>query len=266
MEKRALLVLCLAACLIFIACPSRRSAPGPDEASALRGRIDLLSGYLEQRGVAARILGDLSRALPENAWLTEAGYDGAAVRVKGFAPSNTVVADYVARLGGSTVLADVNLQTSVERRVGNRARQEFAVQATVRGTGGLRASAAVGGEGSGGQEITALAARVAELEKDLPTGKNSAGVLRKFQVAADESGMKIAKFAQGAEIPGEFYNEWPVSLEVTGSRRSLGIFLEKVGEMPGLWLVKQFSFRTASPQDADSPVRASLTAKTCFLK
>jgi hypothetical protein len=35
-------------------------------------------------------------------------------------------------------------------------------------------------------------------------------------------------------------------------------------DLPRLWLVKRFSFRAISNQDAGSPVRASITAQTYF--
>ena len=125
-------MLCLSACLLSIACPSRRSASGPDKAAGLRSRIDLISGLLDQRGLAARVFEDLSGALPDSAWLADIAFDGTVVHAKGYAPSNTVVADYVSRLGGGSSLADVNLLSSVQRRIRNRDFQEFAVQAAVK--------------------------------------------------------------------------------------------------------------------------------------
>ena len=206
----------------------------------------------------------MSGALPAGAWLTEMTYDVAVVRAKGYAPSNTVVADYVARLGGSPALTEVNLQTSVERRIRNREFQEFSVQAAVKGARGGMPSTPGGGADAG--DLDALTGRLAELEKNLTTGKDSAGVLRQFQLAADESGLKITKFAPGAEIPGKFYTEWAVSIEATGSRQSLSSFLAGVNELPGLWVVKKLSMNAVSAQDAGLPIRATITVQTYLLR
>jgi Tfp pilus assembly protein PilO len=266
MRRRALPVLCLGASLISIACPSRQPTPGPDKAAALRDRIDLIGGFLAQRGLAARAFEELGGALPDSTWLTEVAYDVTTVRAKGCAPSNTAVADYVSRLGGSPVLTEVNLQSSVERGIRNHDWQEFSIQAAVRGAHRQKAAERGSGSGVGTEDIAALTAQLAELEKDLPAGKDSAGILRQFQEAADESGSKITKFAPGGEIPGEFYREWPISIEAAGSRQSLGRFLERVNDLPRSWVIKKFSANAVSPQDPGSPIRASITVQTYLLR
>ena len=141
MRKRVLPIFFLGICLLAVGCPSRQPVAGRGEAAALRSRIDLISGLMDRRGLAARVLEDLVMAVPVGAWLTDMSYDGARVQAKGLAPSNSVVADYIAKLGGSTVLEDVNLQTSVERKIRNRNWREFSVQAAVRGTRGQEPSA-----------------------------------------------------------------------------------------------------------------------------
>jgi hypothetical protein len=264
MRKRVISALCSGACLILIACPSRRSTPGSDKAAALRSRIDLLSSLLDERALPARIFEELNAALPVGAWLTEVTYDGAGVRANGCAPSNTVVADYVSRLGGSSVLTEVNLQTSIQRRIQNRDWQEFSVQAAVGGARSGKPSASGSVADSG--DVAVLTGRLAELEKNLTAGTDSAGILRQFQLAADDSGLKISKFAPGNEFPRGFYSEWSTSIEVTGSRQSLGRFFDRVNEFPALWVVKRFTYKAVSNQDANSPIRTSLTAQTYILR
>jgi hypothetical protein len=262
MRMRIFSVLCLGACLILIACPARQSASGPDKAAALRDRIDFLSALSGQRNLATRVLEEMSGALPDNTRLTEVTYDASGVRAKGYAPSNTVLADYVSKLGESPILTNVNLQSSVQRRIRNRDYQEFSVQAGVKGAGGVEPSAF--GAGPDSDAVAALTAHLTELEKSIPTAKDSAGILRQFQQAADDSGMKITKFTPGGEIPGKFYGEWSISIEATGSRQSLSSFLAWVSELPGLWVIKKFSMSAVSPQDDRSSIRASLAAQTCI--
>jgi Tfp pilus assembly protein PilO len=96
--------------------------------------------------------------------------------------------------------------------------------------------------------------------------KDTADALRQFQQAANDSGMRIAKFAPGSEIPGEFYSEWPISIEVTGSRQSLGRFFDRINELPQLWLMGKLSFKAVTNQDAASPIRATLTVQAYLLR
>jgi len=218
---------------------------------------------MSQRQLAARILNDLSTALPDRVWLTEVIYDAGGIRVKGNALSNNLLADYVSRLEGSPDLMEVNLLSSVQRRARNREYQEFALRALVKDTRRVKLSRPR--PGSGSDAVAALARRLEELEKAMPARKETAEILRQLQQAANDSRLSITKFVPGSEIPREFYSEWPISIEVTGSRQSLRRFFDRVADLPRLWVITKYSFNAVSNQDPDSPVRASLTAHTYFL-
>lgn len=260
MNRRLFSLFCLGVCLVSAACPSGPSAPGPDKARALERRIDFINDVTSRRGLAARALDELSAALPNGIWLTEVVYDSEGIRLKGRAPSNTLLADYVSSLGASPSLAGVALQSSVQKQARNREFQEFALQALVKNARAVESSRPGAGSGSG--DVAALAGRLEELEKILPPRKETADLLRQFQRTAGDSGLKITKFAPGTETPGESYDEWPVAIEVAGSRQGLLQFLKGLTDWPQLWLIKKYSFKAVSNDDADSPVRASITTQT----
>jgi Tfp pilus assembly protein PilO len=264
MRSRLYITFCLGAGLISMACPSKPSAPGADPAAALERKINFIDGLMGQRPLAARILSELGTALPARVWLTEVVYGSEGVRIKGRAPSNGLIADYVSSLERSPSLTEVNLLSSVQKRARNNEYQEFALRALVKSTSGETPSKS--GLESGPDAVAALTSRLAELEKVMPAGKETADILRQFQQVANDSGLKITKFAPGSEIPGEFTSEWPISIEATGSRQSLRRFFDTIVELPRLWLIRKFTFTAVSSEDADSPVRASITAQTYFLR
>ena len=247
-----------------MACPSNRSASGPEPAATLERKINLINGLMGQRSLAARILNELGTALPARVWLTEVVYDSEGIRIKGHALSNSLIADYVSSLERSPSLTEVNLLSSVQKRARNNEYQEFALRALVKDTSGEKPSKS--GYESGPDAVAALTSRLEELEKAMPAGKETADILRQFQQAANDSDLKITKFAPGSEIPGEFTSEWPVSIEATGSRQGLRRFFDGIVELPRIWLIKKFSFTGISNEEADSPVRASFTAQTYFLR
>ena len=71
-------------------------------------------------------------ALPDRAWLTEVTYAAGKVEVKGKAPSNNLVADYLSRLEGSQSLTNVALRSSAMKIVKGRESPEFALEAVAR--------------------------------------------------------------------------------------------------------------------------------------
>jgi len=264
MKRRVFLTFCLSAALIAVANPSAPFPSGPEQAAALERKIDLIEGLISQRQLAARILNDLSTALPARIWLTEGIDDPDGIRVRGNALSNNLVADYISRLEGSPNLTDVNLLSSVQRRAGNREYQEFALRVLAKDNRAVKPSRP--GSRSDPDAVIALARRLEELEKVMPARKETAEILRQLQQAASDSRLSITKFAPGSDIPREFYSEWPISIEVTGSRQSLRRFFDSIADLPQLWLITKFSFNAVSNQDPDSPVRASFTAQTYFLR
>jgi hypothetical protein len=268
--RAALAAICLGACLVLLACPSGPSSSAKDKASGeeqvrtLERKVEFLTSLMSRRGLAADVLREVSSALPDRVWLTEVAFDSGRVRIKGNARSNSLVAEYISRLGERAGLAQVNLISSVQRGARNTGYEEFSVEAATNET--RRAGSSGQAAASGSETVAALTARLKELEKVLPLRKDTADALRQFQQAANDSGMRIAKFAPGSEIPGEFYGEWPISIEAAGSRQGLGRLFDRINDLPQLWLMGKFSFKAVTNQDAASPIRAMITAQTYLLR
>ena len=261
MMRKGLFLCCLSACLVLLACPSGPSSSGPDrtsdqgQASALEDKLDFLQDLLEQRHAAIRAWDGLMTALPDRVLLTEVVYDPEGVQVKGNAPSNNLLADYISRLEQSPGLTGVMLRSSVQKRDGRGDYQEFALQASAGDAGG---EAPV----SSGPP----AARLAELEKLLPPGPESGDALRQLQMLASDAGLQMTGFAPGTRTAGKHYDEWPVSISVTGSREDLGRYLRGMADLDRLWVLNKFSFKAVSSRDARSAVRASIATRTFFLR
>ena len=262
MARRASLLILAGACLALSACNSgpsssssaAASSSGKDQAAALERKVEHIEGLLARRAQAGRVLDALISALPDRVRLTEAAYDSGKVRVKGNAPSNNLVADYLSRLEGSPSLMNVALRTSAMKIARGRESQEFALEARPQEASRARQP----------PPTCLLAARLAELEKALPARQDNAAMLRDLQRLALEAGLQMTKFAPGAEIPGEFTGERPVAIEVSGGPSALGRYLKGLSELPRLCVVDKFSFKAVSGEDPRSPVRASITARTYF--
>jgi Pilus assembly protein, PilO/Fimbrial assembly protein (PilN) len=260
MRCRRAILLCLGACLALMACPSGpsrsgSSSSGKDEAAIAAREIDHLEGLLARRPVAGRIIEDLMSALPDRVRLTEVSYDSGKVRVKGIAPSNNLLADYVASLGDSPSLADLTLGGSVMKTTRGRESWEFTLAAVAAEPASEAASA--------GPDP---AARLAELEKTVPARQGSAATLREIQRLALDSGLQMTKFAPGPEVAGEFTAELPVAIEVQGGWSDIAGYLRGLAELPGLWVAAKFSCKAVSADDPRSEVRASIMGRTYFAR
>ena len=260
MTRGMSLLVCVGACLAFAACnsgpsSSAASSSRKDAAVVLERKAEHIEGLLVRRPAASALLDGLISALPDRAWLTEVVYGAKKVQLKGRAPSNDLVADYLSRLGESPSLANIALRSSAMKIVKGRELQEFALGADVPDNGGAPAPA---GEPA--------ATRVEELEKALPSRQDTAGTLRELQRLALAAGLQMTKFTPGAEVPGEFTSALPVAIEVSGDLAELGRYLRGLAGLPGLWVVEKLSLKAVSADDQRSPVRATITAKTYLLR
>jgi hypothetical protein len=260
MARKATISICLSFCLALISCnsgpsSSASSSSKKDEAAILERKAEHIESLLARRTAASDVLDALISTLPDRAWLTEVVFGSGNVQFRGRAPSNNLVADYLSRLGESPSLSNLALRSSGIKIVHGRESQEFALEAAVRDSGSASATAGM-----------PPAARLEELEKALPSGQDTAAVLRELQRLALDTGLRMTKFAPGAEVPGEFTSALPVAIEVSGDLAELGRYLRGLAALSRLWVVEKFSFKAASADDLRSPVRASITAKTYLLR
>jgi hypothetical protein len=253
MSRQACVLLSLVLGLGLWACKSGPSSSAPDAAATAERKAAHIEGLMARRAQAARILDDVLSARPDLVRLTEAAFDQGRVQIKGRAPSNNLLADYISRLGNAASLANLSLGGSVAKTAGGRSWVEFSLQADARDPAG-----------PSGSPGASPAARLAELEKSIGARPDSAGTLRAIQRLILEAGLQMTKFAPGAEAPGEFTTALPVAIEVAGDVDEVSRFLGGLAALPELWVVDRFSLRAVSPDDRRSPVRASITARTYF--
>lgn len=250
----------LGACLALAACdsgPSSSGSPSPREraAAALVRKAEYLEGLFAQRASAARALDALTLALPDRVWLTEVVYNPAGIQVRGNAPTNNLLADYLARLGESPSFADVALRGSSQKTVRGRERVEFLLAASARG-----AEAAASSAGA------TPASRLEALEKALPARQDPSAMLRDLQRLALESGLQMTKFVPGVAVDGEFTGELAATIEVADGLSDLGRYLRGLAGLSNLWIVERFSLKAVAADDPRSDVRASIAAKAYFAR
>lgn len=243
--------------LALLACRSGSSPSGGADPAAFERKLSFLEDLLAKRALAAGALDALVANRPERVWLTEVRYDDPGrLRIKGIAPTNIALANYISRLSESPALEDVSLAGSVVRTQAGYQWAEFSLLATARVVAEEDAPARRGG--------AKPAERLAALEAAVPPRPASAGMLRDFQRLATDSGLQMTKYEPGADSPAEFTGGLDLSLEVTGDWEGLSEYLRALAALPALWTVETIAAKSASPDDPRAPVRASVAAKAHF--
>lgn len=111
-------------------------------------------------------------------------------------------------------------------------------------------------------EIKVLSGTLKELETIIPQEKEISDILLKINQLAIDSKLNIVNFSTEVLIPKEFYYEWPIPIEITGSYHNLAIFFDRLSRFSRLFNIDGFSIRSLGQQTSASTISASFTAKT----
>lgn len=111
-------------------------------------------------------------------------------------------------------------------------------------------------------ELESLNKTLKDLEAIIPLKKEISEILRRIQQLAYDSRLTIRRFAPRGEIDREFYSEWPIPIEITGSYHNLGIFFDRLSRFSRLFNIESFSIKSIPRQTEDETITSNFTAKT----
>lgn len=139
------------------------------------------------------------------------------------------------------------------------------------------------------RDVAAKEAKLETLKRILPADKETPELMKKVQYLAAQSNLSIRKFTPGATVkksfqpetsrpataapprPGtpaaaaasqEYYQEWPINVEVEGNYHNLGLFFDRVSRLSRLVNVGEVKIRTAPKQTAGTTIGATCIATT----
>jgi type IV pilus assembly protein PilO len=112
------------------------------------------------------------------------------------------------------------------------------------------------------REVALLEAKLETLKRILPPEKETPDLMRKVQSLAAQSNLVIRKFTPGATVNKEFYQEWPINVEVDGSYHNLGFFFDRVRRLSRLVNVGSVKISSRSAQTVSNTISASCVATT----
>jgi len=112
------------------------------------------------------------------------------------------------------------------------------------------------------REVAQLEAKLETLKRILPADKETPDLLKRVQYLATQSNLLIKRFAPGATVKKEFYEEWPINLEVEGTYHNLGLFFDRVSRLSRLVNVGNLRIRAQGKQSLSNTIAAGCTATT----
>jgi len=108
-------------------------------------------------------------------------------------------------------------------------------------------------------EMAGLQIDVAQLEKQLPKGKELPSLIRVLTHRAESNGISISMLTPNRLVTKGLYDEVPYNLSVSASYHALGRFLTAMGKGERLFAARNMSLAPSATRDAGKTVNATLT-------
>ena len=112
------------------------------------------------------------------------------------------------------------------------------------------------------REIESLKQKLGDVQQILPTGRETGDLLRWIKNLGDQSNLDLKSFSPGGLRPVEFYKEFPIEMNVTGTYHDLGLFLDRVSKYQRIINVDNLRMSKVAQRDRGRTIQASFTATT----
>jgi type IV pilus assembly protein PilO len=112
------------------------------------------------------------------------------------------------------------------------------------------------------EKVKLLEAKLERLKLILPPQKETPELMKKLQALASQSALTIKKFNPRPTVTKDFYQEWPIDMDLEGSYHSLGIFFDRISRLPRLVNVGNVRIRPLPQQRANATIATSFVAMT----
>lgn len=112
------------------------------------------------------------------------------------------------------------------------------------------------------KEVEQLSLRLDQLRRILPPAKETPDLMKRLQALASQSNLKIKSFVPGAVVQRDFYQEWPIEIQVDGTYPNLATFFDRVGRLPRIVNIGNLRATTATRQSFSQTLTAQYRAMT----
>jgi type IV pilus assembly protein PilO len=111
-------------------------------------------------------------------------------------------------------------------------------------------------------KVTQLEAELERLKQLLPPQKETPDLMRKVEYLARESNLIVRRFQPSATVNKDFYQEWPINIDVEGNYHNLALFFDRVGRLPRLVNAGNIKVRSQAKQTSNNTIASSCVATT----
>jgi len=114
------------------------------------------------------------------------------------------------------------------------------------------------------EDIKNLELDLDRLRKILPTSRETDSLLKRLKQLTERGHFELTRFTPGDFIDMDFYQEWPIRVELNGTYHELGMFFDRLSRFSRIINVDNLKI---TPMKADNfTIKAQFTQKTFIYK
>ena len=107
------------------------------------------------------------------------------------------------------------------------------------------------------EETRKLEMELDRLKRILPTKRETDNLIKKLKQLTERGNFRLRRFTPQAAVDKEFYQEWPIQVELDGTYHELGLFFDRLSRFSRIINVTRLDISPISE-------KGSLTIKTGF--
>jgi len=112
------------------------------------------------------------------------------------------------------------------------------------------------------EQVKLLEAKLERLKLILPPQKETPDLMKKIQALASQSALSIRKFTPRQTVNKDFYQEWPIDIDLDGNYHSLGAFFDRMSRLPRLVNVGSVRINAVGSPRGNETISTSCVATT----
>jgi type IV pilus assembly protein PilO len=116
------------------------------------------------------------------------------------------------------------------------------------------------------EDIRNLELDLDRLRKILPTNRETDALLKRIKQLTERGNFRLTRFTPGDFIEMDFYQEWPIKVELDGTYHELGKFFDRLSRFSRIINVDDLQIRPVKRGEAGATIHARFTQKTFIYK
>lgn len=112
------------------------------------------------------------------------------------------------------------------------------------------------------EEVARLENRLADLVDILPDRRNVHALLNSVETLARDEDFNLARFTPGRQIEREYFDEWPITINLQGTYHNLAEFFDRIANLSRIINVDDLRIDALRDQQLNRTIGANFVAKT----